>query len=168
LCLFDAVGESFGDQLDAFLTDPLNHRDLGWKRPPGPAVIAFARELAAGAWQYRLRADQLLSEHVPDWSVRRMQPVDRNILRLGLYELLASRQTPYQVVLNEAIELARRFGGADSPGFVNGVLDGVRRKVAAQVDGFQPTPVQSAAACEVESNPKPVPDPTVSGPPKED
>jgi len=131
LCLYDALGDAFADQLDAFLEDAANHADLHWRHAPPPTTISFARELARGAWQHRTASDELLRVHVTGWSVPRMQPVDRNILRLGLYELLECPDRPHQVVINEAIELAHRFGGAESPAFVNGVLDGVRRKIAA-------------------------------------
>jgi N utilization substance protein B len=131
LCLFDALGETFAEQLERFLGDADNYTDLEWRRPPSPELISFARELALGAWQERAASDQLLAQHVAGWSVRRMQPVDRNILRLGLYELRQCPDRPHQVVINEAVELARRFGGAESPAFVNGVLDGLRREMAA-------------------------------------
>jgi transcription antitermination protein NusB len=132
LCLFDALGDRFSSELDKFLGDPLTYTDLGWKRRPRPELISLARSLAAGAWRHRMRCDELLAENVLGWSVGRMQPVDRSILRLGLYELLEAPETPAAVVINEAIELARTFGGADSPAFVNGVLDGVRRRVAGE------------------------------------
>ena len=131
LCLFDAIGDGFRNGFDAFLNDPANYADLGWRRRPRPKIITLARSLAAGAWAEHARYDQLLNDQVPDWTVERMQPVDRSILRLGLYELLQGPETPHQVVINEAIELARSFGGAESPAFVNGVLDGVRRNLAA-------------------------------------
>ncbi len=131
LCLFDSLGDTFTAQLDTFLADPVNYHDLGWPRRPRAKSIAMARELATGAWRERERADQLLREHVPDWSINRMQPVDRNILRLGLYELLQHPDRPHQIVINEAIELARHFGGNESAAFVNGVLDGVRKAVNA-------------------------------------
>jgi len=131
LCLFDALGDDFADHLGHFLADPDNYADLEWRRSPAPDVISFAREMALGAWQHRAASDQLLAQYVAGWSVRRMQPVDRSILRLGLYELRQCPDRPYQVVINEAIELARRFGGAESPAFVNGVLDGVRKELAA-------------------------------------
>jgi transcription antitermination protein NusB len=129
LCLFDALGDSFAPQLDTFLSDTINHADLGWRRTPRPGLLPFARQLARGAWNLRERCDELLRTHVPDWSIDRMQPVDRNILRLGLYELLEQSDTPPLVVLNEAIDLARQFGGNESPAFVNGVLDGLRREL---------------------------------------
>jgi len=149
VCLYDSLGESFADDLDTFLHDAVNYGDLGWKQPPEPELLSFARALATGAWEHRARCDELLATYVPGWSVSRMQPVDRNILRLGLYELLECPETPHQVVINEAVELARRFGGSESPAFVNGVLDGVRRELAAlaqgSVLGAQPTPGRPAA-----------------------
>ena len=72
-----------------------------------------------------------------------MTPVDRNVLRLGLYELLEHPETPPQVVINEAIELARRFGDADSPAFVNGVLDAIRRSVVEPADTHEDDPADS-------------------------
>ncbi len=154
LCVFDALGERFDGDLDGFLRDGVNYTDLGWQDPPEPELLALAREMARGAWQLQARCDELLRQHVPGWSVQRMQPVDRNILRLGLYELLECPGTPPQVVISEAVELARRFGGTDSPAFVNGVLDGVRRGLlAAGADAGQPgaaappvTPTTPAAA----------------------
>lgn len=127
LCLYDAMGEGFGEQLDTFLRDTVNYVDLGWEKVPSPGFLPLARRLATGAWQFRQRADELLQKHSTQWAVSRMPPVDRNILRLGLYELLEEPETPHAVVINDAVELAREFGGAESAAFVNGVLDGVRR-----------------------------------------
>ncbi len=74
--------------------------------------------------------DELLTEASDNWKVSRMGAVDRNVLRLGAIELIAADPTaPPAVVINEAIELARRFGTADSPAFVNGVLDKIREKL---------------------------------------
>jgi transcription antitermination protein NusB len=131
LCALDAVGEAFEPDLDKFLHDGVNYVDLGWKRTPGQEVLAFARVLALGTWRQRERCDELLKANAAGWSVERMQPVDRNILRLGLYELMECAETPPAVVLDEAVELAHLFGGEESLGFVNGVLDAVRRKMAS-------------------------------------
>jgi len=90
----------------------------------------FARELADGIIANRSSLDEQLSEHATNWRVSRMAAVDRNILRLGAYELIHT-DTPAQIVLDEAIELARRFGNDPSPAFVNGVLDAVGRAVRA-------------------------------------
>jgi transcription antitermination protein NusB len=68
-----------------------------------------------------------VSTHARNWRVERMAVLDRLVLRLGTYELLAEPDTPARVVINEAIELARRFSGEDAAAFVNGVLDAVRK-----------------------------------------
>ncbi len=145
LCAFEGVGEQFGPQLDEFLCDEPVLVDLDVDLPPPAELVDFARTLAQGAWARRQVLDEKLSQTAAHWSVARMTPVDRNILRLGLYELLEHPDTPPQVVINEAIELARRFGDADSPAFVNGVLDAVRRGHAAATD----SPANGAARPEV-------------------
>jgi len=129
LCLFDSLGDAFGEQLDDFLRDTQVHADLSFGRRPSAETLTFARQLASGAWAGRDRYDQLLERTATDWSVARMPPTDRNILRLGLHELLEHPETPAEVVINEAVELARVFGGEDSPAFVNAVLDANRRQL---------------------------------------
>ena len=86
-----------------------------------------ARAAATSAWEQRLAIDELLERIAPHWPPRRMPAVDRAILRLATWEL-HNTQTPPRVVLDEAIELAREFSTADSPRFVNGVLDAVLRE----------------------------------------
>ncbi len=136
LCLFDSLGEDFERQVGEFLNDPANYEDLGFDEPPSLALLGFARTLAEGAHAHRTEADELLTANVTQWSIARMAPVDRNILRLGLYELLHHPETPPQVILNEAVDLARLFGGNDSPSFVNGVLDSIWQQVRGkQRDG---------------------------------
>ena len=135
LCLFDAIGDEFADGLDEFLRDPLVHEDLGFEAPPPADVQDFARRLVLGTWEHRARYDELLGRQAAHWTVTRMPPVDRNILRLGLHELHEhAADRPPQVVINEAVELARRFAGADSPAFVNGVLDSIRRNLENEGD----------------------------------
>ena len=89
---------------------------------------AFAKALVHGIVLHRAELDALLSTHATNWRLSRMAVVDRNILRIGVYEL-AHTDTPARVVLDEAIELARRFGDDPSPSFVNGVLDAVASAV---------------------------------------
>jgi N utilization substance protein B len=85
---------------------------------------AFAAELVRGITEHRAELDALLTAHATNWRLSRMAAVDRNTLRIGIYELTHT-DTPARIVLDEAIELARRFGDDPSPAFVNGILDAV-------------------------------------------
>lgn len=91
-------------------------------------AIAFALALYDGTVAARAAIDERLAQAAENWRVSRMATIDRNILRLGAYELLHAPEQPIRVVFNEAIELARRYGSADSPAFVNGVLDRLNRE----------------------------------------
>jgi len=94
---------------------------------------AFAKEIVLGVSEHRAELDALLAAHARNWRVERMASVDRNVLRIGVWELLYS-DAPTPVVIDEAVELARRFGGDRSPSFVNGVLDAVAATVRAPAD----------------------------------
>ncbi len=101
-----------------------------WRVRSGtPQVKARAERLASGTAERAGELDEAISAAAANWRLDRMAPVDRTILRLAAYELAAEPDTPAAVVIDEAIELAKRFGEADSPAFVNGVLDAVRRQV---------------------------------------
>jgi N utilization substance protein B len=89
---------------------------------PDQELIAFARSLVSGVRRNREELDALLSRTADNWSVERMAATDRNVLRLGAYEILYA-ETPDPVAINEAVELAKRFGSAQSAQFVNGILD---------------------------------------------
>lgn len=91
---------------------------------------AFAKELCCGVAACREELDRRLAAHSEHWRLERMAAVDRNVLRLAAYEILHT-ETPASVVIDEAIELARRFGGESSPAFVNGVLDSLAREASA-------------------------------------
>ncbi len=85
-------------------------------------IIAFAQALIDGVRRNRPELDALLARTADNWSLARMASTDRNVLRLGAYEILYT-QTPPPVAINEAVDLARRFGSAQSAQFVNGILD---------------------------------------------
>jgi transcription antitermination protein NusB len=85
-------------------------------------LTAFARGLVAGVRQHREEIDAVLEQTAANWSLRRMAATDRNVLRLGAYELLHG-DTPQRAAIDEAVELAKRFGSAQSAPFVNGILD---------------------------------------------
>jgi N utilization substance protein B len=93
-----------------------------------PAMRAMAERLACGAQSRAGELDAAIAEAATHWRLDRIATVDRTILRLGAYELAAEAATPAAVVLDEAVELAKRFGEADSPAFVNGVLDAIRKR----------------------------------------
>jgi N utilization substance protein B len=90
---------------------------------------AMAERLARGAQQNVEALDVEIGQAATNWRFERIAAVDRNILRIGAYELMKEPQTPSKVIIDEAVEMAKRFGEADSPPFVNGVLDAVMRKV---------------------------------------
>ena len=94
-----------------------------------PAAQAFARELVAAAVARTAEIDEAIASASRNWRIERMSRVDRNILRLGACELLAFRDVPVKVVINEAVELAKRFGTGESSAFVNGVLDRIATAV---------------------------------------
>jgi N utilization substance protein B len=98
---------------DQFIRTRLQHQ---------PEVVDFALGLLRGTRRNRPELDAMLVSRADNWSLRRMAATDRNILRLAAYELLFT-ETPGRVVINEAVELAKRFGSRQSAQFVNGVLD---------------------------------------------
>jgi N utilization substance protein B len=90
---------------------------------------AFAVMLAEGTWQRRDTVDGYIADAARNWRVERLAIVDRLVLRLAAYELLEHPATPPRVVIDEAIELARSYSGDDAAKFVNGVLDGVFKRL---------------------------------------
>jgi N utilization substance protein B len=95
-------------------------------------VREFADLLVRGTLAHRAEIDQELERQTSHWRLDRLAAVDRNILRIAMFELLFSRETPHAVIIDEAIEIAKKFGAEESPRFVNGVLDGfVKRRASA-------------------------------------
>ena len=90
-------------------------------------LIEFARGLVAGVRKHREEVDALLGQIAANWSLNRMAATDRNVLRLGTFELLYC-DTPEKAAVDEAVELAKRFGSAQSANFVNGILDKVMHR----------------------------------------
>lgn len=95
-------------------------------------LLAYAEHLVKGIDQHRQEIDSLIEAASRRWKVSRMPRVDRNILRVAAFEMIFSQgQVPPKVAINEAVELAKRYGGEESPSFINGVLDSL---LAAQKD----------------------------------
>ena len=82
----------------------------------------FAKKLVFGVIETQDKLDAIIAGHAPTWPISQMAMVDRNLLRIAIYELLMVRETPRRVAINEAVELGRVYGGDSSPKFVNGVL----------------------------------------------
>jgi N utilization substance protein B len=99
---------------------------------------AMAERLARGAQANLARLDKLIQEAATHWRVDRMAAVDLDILRIGTYELMLEPATPSAVIIDEAVEMAKRFGAADSPAFVNGVLDAVKRGLREDAEQAEP------------------------------
>jgi N utilization substance protein B len=123
-------------EADVREADPLDTL-AAWIERSDPPVPDYARELVEGVVLHGPRIDEVVSLYAQDWSLDRMPPVDRAVLRLGLYELLWCESIPDGVAIDEAVELAKSLSTEASPGFVNGLLARVLR------DGV-PTEVPSA------------------------
>ena len=92
------------------------------RRLDSAELVEFARELVAGVRRNRGKLDEVIGEVAENWSLDRMAPTDRNAIRLGAFEILHT-DTPDRVAIDEAVELAKRFGSAQSGSFINGILD---------------------------------------------
>jgi len=102
------LGEVVADRIDSMGLDDTQYE--------------FARMLTAGVREFAERLDSLIAEHAPEWPLDQVAVIDRNILRLALWEVAVYQKTPLKVGINEAVELAKAFGTDSSPRFVNGVL----------------------------------------------
>ncbi len=103
------------------------HDDEG---PKDPAADGFARKLVEGVRAHGADIDQLIESHSHNWRLDRMQRIDRNVLRIGVFELKYLADIPRKVTINEAVELAKTFGNEASSAFINGLLD----RIAIAVD----------------------------------
>ena len=94
----------------------------------GQEVREFAQRLVRGVWREREALDGVIASCAEHWRLDRMATVDRNVLRIAVYEMMFETDTPAAVAIDEAIEVAKKFGGEDSGKFINGVLDAIRRR----------------------------------------
>ena len=97
---------------------------------PTAEVKTFANQLFTGTVEHLADIDPLITSHADNWNLKRMAVIDRNILRLGVFELMHLHDTPPKVCINEAIELAKRFGDTESGKFINGILDAIHKSHA--------------------------------------
>lgn len=108
-------------------------------------VVEFAARLVEGTMQHRAAIDQRLQSVTRNWDLRRMATVDRNVLRMAVYELMVCTDVPPKVVINEAIELGKKYSTANSGGFVNGILDRIRIDLEKERGSAAPKPGQGTA-----------------------
>lgn len=106
---------------------PESLEDFWDVRPIRPEARAFAEKLIEGVQANAAEIDAILEEKLENYRIERLAAVDRNILRLAIHEILHREDIPGPVSINEAIEIAKRFGSTESSGFVNGLLDSVRK-----------------------------------------
>ncbi len=97
-----------------------------------PRTRAFAEGIVRGVVEHRLDIDACIEKYAEHWKIRRMGVVDRNVLRIALYELMFCEDVPAAVVLNEAIDIAKYFSSTESGRFVNGILDRARKELRAK------------------------------------
>ena len=115
-------------QLDIRHTDAAQVLEEFWQvHEPGSEIKAFANALFTGTMGQLSEIDAMITTHADNWNLKRMAVIDRNILRLGVFELLHMQEAPPKVCINEAIELAKRFGDAESGKFINGILDAIHK-----------------------------------------
>ena len=109
--------------------DPTPHEREFWQLHPVEGdTHTFAESLVRGTKQQQAKIDQLLTQYAEHWDLERMAVVDRNILRMAIYELLWEPEVPPKAAINEAIEIAKKFGTTESSRFINGVLDRILRE----------------------------------------
>ena len=122
------IGEENAEDLPQFFSH--------YEDRPQPAII-FAQKLIGGIREHMEEIDGLTTGSTQNWKLNRMAVVDRNILRIGIYELLYQEEIPERVTINEAIELAKKYSTASSGAFINGILDSIRKKVR-KAEGEKP------------------------------
>jgi N utilization substance protein B len=115
--------------------------DLFWQHfNPSPGLKDFSRRIVAGVCGNRAKIDAVIESFSEHWRLDRITIVDRNILRLAIFELLMCPDIPTKVVINEAVELGKRFGSDQSGSFVNGILDSISHQLSRPVPAEDPQP----------------------------
>lgn len=105
----------------------------------GEEALAFTQRLVAGALKFAPEIDRLIASCAPEWPVEELAVLDRNILRLAIWEFAVAGETPLKVAINEAVELAKRFSSDSAPRFINGVLGTLAQREEDIHRQFQPT-----------------------------
>ncbi|HMP88638.1 MAG TPA: transcription antitermination factor NusB [Kiritimatiellia bacterium] len=132
-----------------------NHGDIAealddfWlERKAGPALRKFAEELIHGVEAHKTEIDELIQKYAEHWNVSRMGAVDRNVMRVAIYEMLHRTDIPPVVSINEAVELAKELSGDDSGKFVNGILDRASKSAGRPARTVRPVNAPSSLSGE--------------------
>ncbi len=132
---WDAAGVPFEEALDTAL-EFVDLNELDAKSPEaGDEARSYARELAVGTKEHLEELDRHIAELAVGWPIERQPAVDRNVLRLAIYEICYVESVPPVVAVNEAIDLAKKYSTAESGKFVNGVLAGFLRRMENELEG---------------------------------
>ncbi len=121
LYMVDIQGPEYREALASFLAEELDGK------PGADEATQYATRLVDGTILHRPAIDLLLAEAAQNWDLSRMAVIDRNVLRLGCYEMLHEPEVPTKVAINEAIELGKRYSTEQSGAFINGILDRIRK-----------------------------------------
>jgi transcription antitermination factor NusB len=132
LCQLEVLAEHFLPQLDEFLAE----------EPHKAGVRDYARDLVRDAWAHLAELDQRIQEVAEHWELKRMAAVDRNVLRIAVCELFHRPDVPPAVAIDEAVEIGKGFGTAESGAFINGILDALVKRRESET---QPQPEISGA-----------------------
>ena len=122
LCQWEVQGDASSQALAEFLA----------VQDAVPDAIAYATELVEAFWRKQGEIDQRIASASIKWDLARISPIERNVMRVAIVELLGD-EVPAKVVLDEAIEIGREYGGEESPRFINGVLDAVFQGIRAEL-----------------------------------
>ena len=126
---FELNGGDLDEQIKLFLERNSSQED----------VANFMKELVVSLIDKMEEIDEIIQKFSDHWVLDRMTVIDRNILRIGTFELLFSFSIPPKVVINEAIDIAKKYGNEDSPEFINGILDKIHKKIGHK--GILPLPI---------------------------
>jgi transcription antitermination factor NusB len=125
----DAIQAAAGDNASIMMARELSAHFDHFQVPED--LRAFAGQLVSGTLMELAQLDAMLETHASNWKVARMGSVDRSLLRMAVYELKHFPKTDASVVIDEAVELGKQFGAAETPAFVNGILDAIKTTVRA-------------------------------------
>ncbi len=117
-------------QIDMTGNDPEEILSFFWKnKEVMKSVKTFVEKIVFGVLENRMKLDSIISSSAKHWRLNRMAIVDRNVLRIAIYEFFWELDTPLVVIIDEAIEISKKYGSEDSGAFINGILDAIKKKI---------------------------------------